>query len=172
MTDQRPLHDYGRSRAVLIGTWDYTHLTSVAAARHSLNRMYRLLTGPRCGWPEDRVAVLPNEPGPGDLSDRLLDLFEDTTDVALFYYVGHGQIDDEDQLCLGLIGSRTEPHRRATTSLPFTAVRRAAWATAAPPPRWSCSTAASPGWPPTATTPSPVPPKRCWSGPPGPAPTP
>ncbi|ROQ82745.1 putative Zn-dependent peptidase [Streptomyces sp. CEV 2-1] len=125
MTDQRPLHDYGRSRAVLIGTWDYTHLTSVAAARHSLNRMYRLLTGPRCGWPEDRVAVLPNEPGPGDLSDRLLDLFEDTTDVALFYYVGHGQIDDEDQLCLGLIGSRTEPHRRATTSLPFTAVRRA-----------------------------------------------
>ena len=125
MTDRPALPDYTRSRAVLIGTSEYRHLTPVGAARHSLARMHRLLTGPWCGWPEDRVTVLEDEPGPGELPDRLLDLFEETADVALFYYVGHGQIDDEDQLCLGLVGSRTEPHRRATTSLPFAAVRRA-----------------------------------------------
>jgi hypothetical protein len=45
--------------------------------------------------------------------------------VALFYYVGHGQIDTDEQLCLGLGGSRTEPHRRSVTSLAFQAVRRA-----------------------------------------------
>jgi hypothetical protein len=45
--------------------------------------------------------------------------------VALFYYVGHGQIDNEDQLCLALTESRAEPNRRAATSLLFSAVRRA-----------------------------------------------
>jgi Caspase domain len=126
MTDLLPLlHDYARSRAVLVGNWDYTHLPPVPAAEYSLRRMGRLLTGPWCGWPADRVSVLGNKPGPGELPDLLLALFEDATDAALFYYVGHGQIDDEDQLCLGLASSRTEPHRRAATSLPFAAVRRA-----------------------------------------------
>jgi hypothetical protein len=107
------------------GTWTYTHLTAVPAARNSLDRMQNLLLGPWCGWPTEQVAVLGDLQSPGDLPDRLVTLFGDATDVALFYYVGHGQIDDEDQLCLGLVGSRTEPHRRATTSLPFDAVRRA-----------------------------------------------
>jgi hypothetical protein len=51
--------------------------------------------------------------------------FEAVDDVALFYYVGHGQIDADNQLCLGLKHSRTEPSHRATTSLPFQAVRNA-----------------------------------------------
>jgi len=125
MSDGLPLFDHARSRAVLIGTWEYDHLTPVPAAEHSLRRMYELLTGPHCGWPKERVTVLHNEPGPGSLPDRLLDVFEDATDVALFYYVGHGQLDNDDQLCLGLVGSRTEGHRRATTSLEFSDVRRA-----------------------------------------------
>jgi hypothetical protein len=66
-----------------------------------------------------------NERGPGDLPDRLITSFEEAADVALFYCVGHGQIDLTNQLCLGLAGSRTEANRRAATSLPFEAVRRA-----------------------------------------------
>src|SRR5713226_7678635 len=42
-----------------------------------------------------------------------------------FYYVGHGQPDDNDRLCLGLVDSRTEAERRATTSLRFGDVRDA-----------------------------------------------
>lgn len=121
----RAWHDYGRSRAVLIGTWTYTHLTAVPAAQHSLQRMRALLTSAWCSWPEQRVTVLANQHSPGNLADFLVSQYADVRDVALFYYVGHGQIDDEDQLCFSLVGSRPEPHRRATTSLPFDTVRRA-----------------------------------------------
>lgn len=123
MTDWAP--DYYRSRAVLIGTSNYTELTPVPAAAHSLQRMYGLLTGPLCGWPADRVEHFHNEPTPGDLPDRLVDLYQNVSDVAFFYYVGHGQPDLRDQLCLGLVGSRIQAERRATTSLTFDAVRHA-----------------------------------------------
>lgn len=125
MSDKKPIRDYRNSRAVLVGTSDYSHLTSVRAAANSLDRMASLLTSELCGWPRNRLSVIKNEHGPGNLPDRLITLFEDATDVALFYFVGHGQIDIEDQLCLGLVGSRLEPHRRASTSLQFQAVRRA-----------------------------------------------
>jgi WD40 repeat protein len=125
MPEGKPLRDYRHSRAVVIGTWEYTYLPSIPAVGNSLRRMEGLLTGPLCGWPQDRLLVLPNEPGPGDLPDQLITAFEGVTGVALFYYVGHGQIDADGQLCLSLTGSRTEPSRRATTSLPFQAVRRA-----------------------------------------------
>src|SRR5580704_14246142 len=125
MPDLPLLRDSSRSRAVAMGTWDYAHLTSVPAVRNSLERMVGLLTGPLCRWPRDRVTLLTNERNLGDLPDRLITAFEDVTDTALFYFVGHGQIDLDNELCLGLVGSRTEANRRAATSLPYQAVRRA-----------------------------------------------
>jgi len=125
MADRRPLRDYRRSRAVLIGISDYVQLPPVPAAGNSLERMTGLLTGELCGWPSDRISVFRNESGPGELADRIITLFDEARDVALFYFVGHGQIDLDDQLCLGLAGSRAEPHRRAATSLQFHSVRRA-----------------------------------------------
>jgi Caspase domain len=122
--DLPPLRDYSRCRAVLIGTWDYTFLEPVPAAAHSLRRMADLLTGPLCGWPLDRVLVVGNEAGPGDIPDRLITAY-DGVDVALFYFVGHGQISSDDELCLGLTQSRPEANRRAATSLRFDDVRRA-----------------------------------------------
>src|SRR5262249_38659070 len=118
MTEPGPLHDYGRSRAVLIGAWDYTHLPPVPAARNSLERMAKLLTGPLCGWPPDGVAVLRNEPRRGALPDRLMELFDGITDVALFYFVGHGQLYG-DELCLALTESPQGGPRRLTTGLQF-----------------------------------------------------
>jgi hypothetical protein len=125
MNDWPPLHDYGRSVAVLMGSWDYSFLGRVPAAEHSLRRMEGLLAGPLCGWPRDRMLVLPNVPSPGDLPDRLITAFDAATDVALFYFVGHGQLAPDDQLCLGLLQSRPEPNRRAATSLRFGDVRQA-----------------------------------------------
>lgn len=122
-----PSRDLPRSRAVLIGTWDYQHLLPVPAARNSLVRMHALLTGELCGWPSDRVTVIGNRASPGDLHDQLIELFSDTDPdgVALFYYVGHGQPDDQDRLCFGLTGTRTDHSRRASTSLRFDDVRGA-----------------------------------------------
>ena len=125
MSDRSPLRDYGRSLAVLMGTWDYKFLDRVPAAGHSLRRMESLLRGPLCGWPQARMLVLPNVPSPGDLPDRLITAFDAVTDVALFYFVGHGQIAPDDQLCLGLVQSRPEWNRRAATSLRFSDVRQA-----------------------------------------------
>ncbi|MBO0804155.1 MAG: hypothetical protein J2P25_13910 [Nocardiopsaceae bacterium] len=125
MNDRPPLRDYSQSLAVVMGAWDYAHLDRVPAARHSLRRMERLLTGPLCGWPRDRVLVLPNVSSAGDVPDRLITAFDAVTDVALFYFVGHGQIAPDDQLCLGLAQSRPEPNRRAATSLRFADVRQA-----------------------------------------------
>src|ERR1039458_4023941 len=125
MADLPLLHEFGRSQAVVMGTWDYEFLTPVPAARNSLNRMVSLLTGPLCGWPESQLLVLANNHDPGDLADQLITAFENAHGMALFYYVGHGQIDMDDQLCLGLVKSRAEANRRAATSLPFAAVRRA-----------------------------------------------
>ena len=125
MLDLPSLRDYSSSRVVAMGTWEYGFLPPIRAAGNSLQRMVDMLSGPLCGWPVDRVTVLANQRGPGDLPDRLITAFEDITDVALFYYVGHGQIDLDNQLCLGLVGSRPEANRRAATSLPFQAIRRA-----------------------------------------------
>ena len=125
MGDFPALRDYSRSRAVLVGTWDYTFLDTVKAASYSLRRMQSLLTGPLCGWPADRLLVVRNRSTPGDLPDRLMTAFNEIPDVALFYFVGHGQISPDDELCLGLRKSRSEPHRRASTSLKFSDVRQA-----------------------------------------------
>ena len=125
MSDRPPLRDYSQSLAVLIGAWDYAFLDPVPAAEHSLRRMADLLAGPWCGWPRDRLAVHSNVPSPGDLPDQIITAFDAVTDVAVFYFVGHGQISPDDQLCLGLARSRPEPSRRAATSLRFGDVRQA-----------------------------------------------
>lgn len=119
--------DLSRSRAVLLGCAEYSYLTAVPAATHSLNRMHRLLTNPElCGWPTSQVTKLDRERLPGDLPDRLVEFYSDIRDVALFYYVGHGQVaDPNDRLCLALADTLDRPERRATTSLTFDAVRDA-----------------------------------------------
>lgn len=107
-----------------MGAWDYTHLPPLPAARHSLTRMTGLLTGPLCEWPASWVRVIPDAPRRGDLPDELMDLFTGVTDVALFYFVGHGQLHG-DELCLALTESPEGGPRRQTTRLPFTDVRKA-----------------------------------------------
>jgi len=125
MAEQPPLHDYSLSRAVLMGTWDYCSLEPVPAAENSLQRMARLLSGPLCGWPAERLLRFENERSPGEIPDQLITAFDGIRDVALFYFVGHGQLSPDDQLCLGLGLSRPEANRRAATSLRFSDVRLA-----------------------------------------------
>jgi membrane-anchored mycosin MYCP len=124
MTDH-PRIDFTRSRAVLVGTWDYTDLPPVPAVEHSFSRMVELLTSDLCGWPAERVTQWTNQRQPGDLPRRLIDLFGDADDVALFYFVGHGQSDDRGRLCLGLAETSGEPRFRGSTSLKFEDVRTA-----------------------------------------------
>ncbi|MDH6143426.1 hypothetical protein P3T35_005461 [Kitasatospora sp. GP30] len=117
--------EFANSRAVLIGAWDYAELLCVPAAENSFDRFRTMLTGPLCNWPEDRITAFPNRPSLGALPHQLVKEFADATDVALFYFVGHGQYDFNDQLCLALGDSSTEARFRNTTSLTFEQVRNA-----------------------------------------------
>jgi cyclophilin family peptidyl-prolyl cis-trans isomerase len=122
MIDRFALHDYQNSRAVLIGTSTYHNLGNVPAAR-SLRRLHGLLTSDLCGWPSDKITLIEEARRPGDLHYELIQAFHKVSDVALFYFVGHGLVDDEDQLCLGLVESDNRSHLRASTSLEFRDVR-------------------------------------------------
>jgi uncharacterized caspase-like protein len=124
MADNGSWHDYARSQAVLIGTWDYDRLPPVPAAKNSLERMTGTLTGPLCGWPRERLEVFGNLPRPDNLPDRLMELFEGVADIALFYFVGHGQLHN-DELALALRESPEAGPRRLTTGLAFADVRAA-----------------------------------------------
>ncbi|GAA1956772.1 caspase, EACC1-associated type [Catenulispora subtropica] len=124
MTDAAE-RDFSRSAAVLVGTSEYEEFDDVPAVRNSLHLMRSVLLRDRCGWPAERVAVFENEHSPGNLPDRLVQLFAEVRDVALFFFVGHGIPDLYDELCLGLVGTTRVSERRATTSLPFSAVRNA-----------------------------------------------
>ena len=108
--------DFGRSRAVLIGTSSYTEgLEPMEAAANSLRRMEELLVG-LCGWPSS--AVTPFE----DLStgDRRLrevgKLIEEATDVLLLYYVGHGLLLPGDDLGLALTDTDANAALHLTTT--------------------------------------------------------
>jgi hypothetical protein len=126
MTEHPHRWDYSQSRAVVVGTWDFREFQRLPAAKRSFQRFAGMLTGPLCGWPNGSVTRVPNEPHPGNIGDLLIKEFKAARDVALFYYVGHGQIDSQNELCLALTGSeRRDEDRRAATSLTFTAVRDA-----------------------------------------------
>jgi len=124
MTDRVALHNYQNSCAVLIGTSSYANLEDVPAAS-SLRRLHGLLKSDLCGWPSEKITVIEDARRPGDLHYQLIQAFHDVNDVALFYFVGHGLTDDEDQLCLGLVESDNTPHLRGSTSLEFRDVRDA-----------------------------------------------
>ncbi|MGY0500609.1 caspase, EACC1-associated type [Nocardia sp. FBN12] len=117
--------DYSGSQAVLVGTWDYSELEQIPAAQHSLRRMASLLTSDLCGWPSERVTLVENQRMVGELPDLLVRKFNQAEDVALFYFVGHGQQDAYDQLCLALGNTSRKAHRRQTTSLAYSQVRHA-----------------------------------------------
>lgn len=100
MTLHQP--DYARSRAILIGTTAYRASGFPAllpAAANSLVGMRDVLTDPElCGWPKDRVSVIENKTRV-DLEQDLRRLASDCDDVLLLYFVGHGVVLEEGELC-------------------------------------------------------------------------
>src|SRR6185295_8042467 len=96
--------DFSRSRAILVGTSEYTAgLGQMPAASRSLAAMRTVLTGPLCGWPESRVTSLANTSTRDAVDQQIATLIHDATDVLLFYYVGHGQLLDGEDLGLALV---------------------------------------------------------------------
>ncbi|MEV6008141.1 protein kinase [Streptomyces sp. NPDC051976] len=115
--------DFGRSRAILLGTSEYTAgfkgRAAMPAALKSLAEMRKVLTGP-CEWPKARISELPNQKDSGRLLRTITPLIRDVDDVLLFYYVGHGLPLPESgryDLGLALTDTNDDPAHRALTSL-------------------------------------------------------
>lgn len=120
--------DLGKSRAILMGTWDYDHFDprSLPAVERSFRRMRGLLTGPHCGgWPEASIVELENRRDPYRARIDLIGACLSAEDVLLFYYVGHGLYDDRLQLGLTVGESSREHGYVGATTLGFEAVREA-----------------------------------------------
>lgn len=116
--------DFARSRAILVGTSRYTHgLAEMPAALNSLDRMYALLTGPRCGWPSKRISAIRNPTTRDGLDQQFATLIHDTDDVLFLYYVGHGLLLNGQDLGLALVDTHADPRMRYSTSLRFNSVR-------------------------------------------------
>ena len=99
------LNGRSRSRAILIGTSAYRDpaYPPLPAAANSLNGFHTLMLNPAlCAWPADRVTVLRDTADARRVLQQLRRLAEQTEDVLLVYFVGHGTLLPSGQLCLTL----------------------------------------------------------------------
>jgi uncharacterized caspase-like protein len=113
--------DFAASRAILIGTAGHapgSGLTAMPAALNSLDAMRAVLTGPNCGWPAERVTEFRDRATGDGVHRDVATLIGQATDVALFYYVGHGQLlRGGDDLGMALTDTSTRVELRRATSL-------------------------------------------------------
>jgi Caspase domain len=111
--------DFPRSRAILIGTSRYTAgfgSARMPGAANSLAAMRATLAGP-CGWPESRIKTFPDKGNRDAVLQQIAPLIHETSDVLLFYYVGHGQLLPGNDLGLALTDTSEDPRLRKSTSL-------------------------------------------------------
>ncbi|MEJ8651143.1 PQQ-binding-like beta-propeller repeat protein [Streptomyces sp. MS1.AVA.3] len=116
------LPEAANSRAVLIGTSRYTHLSSLPAVANNLPALATALRAPS-SWElaEEHCTVIAN---PGDWTEVLRAVrtaAEEASDTLLVYYSGHGLLEEtRGDLFLGL--PRSE-QGRSYTGLPYSALR-------------------------------------------------
>ncbi len=111
---------YAESRAILIGVSAYedAEFPSIAAARNSLRAVRTLLEDlGLCGWPRERITEITNPWSAAELAGQVADLAEETTGVLLLYYVGHGVLTDQGELCLTVTSTRRK--RPESSGLPW-----------------------------------------------------
>jgi len=123
----KPDHpDYSRSKAILIGTSVYRDkcFLPLPAAANSLKGLQEILLDEQlCGWPAASVSAQLNPADPRRILTDLRRWARDTEDVLLVYYVGHGTITPDGELCLAL--SDTEFDEPDITGIEYRRVRSA-----------------------------------------------
>ncbi|MEU7863055.1 caspase family protein [Nonomuraea sp. NPDC049141] len=118
--------DWSSSQAVLIGVstyQDHSYL-SIPAAANSLNAFYSVLTDPQmCEWPTKQITLLSNPSDTRAVAKLLRRLAQQTQDILLIYYVGHGTVTAGGELCLTL--TDTDADAADLTGLEYARVRAA-----------------------------------------------
>ncbi|MEU2930595.1 caspase family protein [Streptomyces sp. NPDC007251] len=116
------LPDPGASRAVLVGTSRYQHLEQLPAVANNLYALTALLRGPMLlQLPGEHVTVVEEPEAAHTVVGAVRRAAVEATDTLIVYFAGHGLVDDQDQLSLGL------PHSEAgriETALPYDWLRQ------------------------------------------------
>ncbi|MFE3799789.1 caspase family protein [Nocardia tengchongensis] len=103
-------------RAVLIGVakYDDEAFHDVPAALNSVRAFKGILTDPNlCGWPEESVTVVENPRKPIDIGRPLQEAALAATGTLLVYFVGHGELNESNELCL-VVGDTEIDHVEIT----------------------------------------------------------
>ncbi|MFF2189182.1 trypsin-like peptidase domain-containing protein [Streptomyces sp. NPDC058155] len=111
MTDA--LSEADTSNVVLIGCYGFTALEDLPAVRDNLIRLREVLTDVGVwGVPGDRVEVLDQPSGEGQVVAAVKRAAAEASDTLVVYYAGHGLLDPEDSndLYLALPESRKDDH--------------------------------------------------------------
>lgn len=108
---------------MLIGTSTYDFLDDLPAVSNNLNSLAEALCGPT-SWNlrRENCVIVANPASTEVAMDVLRDASESARDTLLVYYAGHGLVDSEGQLYLGLPRSRQQ---RVDTGLPYDWLRNA-----------------------------------------------
>ncbi|GAB3440167.1 caspase, EACC1-associated type [Actinophytocola sediminis] len=117
------------SRAILIGVPRYQDAAyrSYPAVGNSVDGMRTLLVeSGLCGWRPDQVTSFVNPTNAGKFLGQLRDLVRATTGVLLLYFVGHGVVSEQGELCLAL--ADTDHANPDTTGLEYAKIKRMLYA--------------------------------------------
>ncbi|MFF3691065.1 caspase domain-containing protein [Streptomyces sp. NPDC002187] len=117
------LPDPGASRAVLVGTSRYDHLEQLPAVSNNLQALAEILCSPLAlQLPPQHCTVVENPAAAHTAMAAVREAAADARDTLVFYFAGHGLIDQQDTLSLAL------PHTelgRVETGLPYDWLRQA-----------------------------------------------
>lgn len=118
------LPDPATSTAVLLGSsrFDHDDLTDLPAVTNNLVDLAAILTHPAgTRLPATRCTVLADPRGVAEVGALLQNSAEQAEDMLLWYYAGHGVLDDNGELYLTLPGSN--PRQLWSTALPLARIR-------------------------------------------------
>lgn len=110
------------SRAVLIGTSEYTHLNDLPAVANNLQALSKLLQRTDLwGLPEEHCVVVHNPASVQEMMDPLYQACTEARDTLIVYFAGHGLLHSvESDLYLTLTNSRQD---RMYSAVAYDAVR-------------------------------------------------
>ncbi|WP_410671596.1 caspase, EACC1-associated type [Amycolatopsis sp. cmx-4-68] len=108
------LPDPRASRAVLVGVSDYASLEKLPAVGNNIDTLRQVLTDPDLwGLPEEHCVALLNPASVDDVLEAVHAAASEAADALVFYFAGHGLLDDRSDLYLALPGAASDRLYRA-----------------------------------------------------------
>ncbi|OXM47930.1 caspase family protein [Amycolatopsis alba] len=116
------LPDPRKSRAVLVGVSEYATLEELPGVANNIATLHGAMTDPELwGLPEEHCVSLLNPESADEVMEAVHRAASEATDALLFYYAGHGLLDNRFELYLAMPGSDNE---RLYRSVRYDDIRR------------------------------------------------